>query len=469
VQEDVHGIVDIIEKALAAAVERGAEFVDARLQFYEYQYIVADNGAIRENIYTVRDGVGVRVLYKGSLGYASTTSLTKQAIEEAVERALRTARALGEGKVRLAPYKALQAKAASRYTVNPFEVDDKEKIELVLSTNKAAFQTGSIVSAVTALGAQRDRRIVINTEGSMVETEVVMTGLSHTSVARSNGNLESVGDYESRTAGFEFIRSRDWEEMALDVSRLASMAASARVPPSGSFTLVLDPRMVGLLLHEALGHASEGDIVASGASVIGGRLGEKIAPEYVTIVDDGLVEGGYYVPYDDEGVEKRKTVIVDRGVLSSYLTDRASAAELGIEPSGNGRVMGYSNPVIVRQTNYYMEPGDYSVEELIGEVDEGFYVTAKGSKGGEVDPGMGTFTFSAGVSWRIEKGMLVEPVRGVSLSGNILDVLSNIVALGRDFEVETSVFGGCGKAGQMVRVGTGGPHVLVRNIAIGGR
>ena len=461
--------LDLVEKAIRKALESGAEFVDARIQSYEYQYMVVDNGRLRDATYTTRGGVGFRVLYRGSMGYASTTSLDEERIVEAVERAFRSARALGDGSVRLAPYRVVQARARSRYILDPFDADDKEKIDVILTANKAAMEVGGVVSAVTALGLQRDKRIIVNREGSRVEVEVVATGITHSSIARVNGNMESVGDYETRIEGFEFIRSYDWQELAVEASRLAVIAAGSRVPPAGSYPVVLEPRMVGLLLHEALGHASEGDIVASGASVLKGRIGDTVAASSVTIIDDGLVEGGYYVPFDDEGVEKRPTTVVEEGVLRSYITDRASAAKLGVEPTGNGRVMSYSHPVLARQTNYYMKPGDYTVEELIEEVDEGFYVTVKGSKGGEVDPGMGTFTFSAGVSWRIERGRLAEPVRGVSLSGNILEALKNVRAVGRDFEVETSVFGGCGKQGQLVRVGTGGPHVLVDGIVVGGR
>jgi len=288
-------------------------------------------------------------------------------------------------------------------------------------------------------------------------------------VAKGEKGLEYVSDYDSKVAGFEFIKSMDWEEMAREVSTLAVVTSNADVPKGGEYKVVLDPKMVGLLLHEALGHASEGDLVASGSSILEGKLGTKIGSELVTIYDDGLVPGGYYVPYDDEGVEKTKVVVVENGVLKNLLTDRTSAYKLGLTPTGNGRVMSYSNPVIVRQTNYYMNPGDYSFEELIEDLDNGIYATAKGTKGGQVDPGMGTFTFSAGVSWLIEKGKLSKPLRGVNLSGQILEVLSRVDAVGRDFQVETSVFGGCGKSGQLVRVGTGGPHVRVNGIVVGGR
>lgn len=464
-------IVDYILEAFFKAQERGASYVDARLQSYDYELIVYDNGSLKEHSYNTRVGIGFRVIYQGAVAYSSTTDFSKEAIMEAVDKALKAAKALSlnvKEKVSLAEYKTLVARAASRYVIDPFSVEE-EKLEIAEQANRTAMEQKGIVSAITRLGVQRDKRTVLTSDGIHVDVEVVMTGLSHASVARSEKGMEYVSDYDSRVAGFEYLRSVDWEEMTREVSRLAILASNAEVPKGGEYTVVLEPRMVGLLLHEAFGHASEGDLVDAGSSILQGRIGEKVASDIVTIYDDGRVEGGYYVPYDDEGVEKVKVKVVDKGILSSYLTDRASAQRLNQEPTGNGRVMSFSDPVIVRQTNYYMEPRDYQLEELLEDIDYGIYATAKGSKGGQVDPGMGTFTFSAGVSWLVENGKISKPLRGVNLSGQILEVLSRIDAVGRDFEVETSVFGGCGKAGQMVRVGTGGPHVRVRGMIIGGR
>ncbi|MCE4601169.1 MAG: TldD/PmbA family protein [Desulfurococcales archaeon] len=464
-------VIDYILEAFKKAETLGAEFVDARLQSYDYELIVYDNGLLKEHTYTARKGLGFRVIYKGAVAYGSTARLSRESIIETVEETVRAARSLSnnvEEKVRLADYKAVQAKARSSYIVDPFTVD-LEKLEIAETANKVAMEVKGVVSAVTRLGVQRDRRIVLSSEGTHVDVETVMTGISQASIAKGEKGLEYASDYESRVAGFEFIRSMDWEEMARETSTLAVVASNADVPKGGEYEAVLEPRVVGLLLHEALGHASEGDLVASGSSVLEGRLGSRIGSEKVTIYDDGLVPGGYYVPYDDEGVEKEKVMVVENGVLKGLLADRVNAYKLGLKPTGNGRVMYYSNPVIVRQTNYYMEPGDYSFEELIEDIDYGIYTTAKGAKGGQVDPGMGTFTFSVGVSWLIEKGKLSKPLRGVSLTGQILEVLSRIDAVGRDFEVETSVFGGCGKGGQLVRVGTGGPHVRVKGIVVGGR
>ena len=200
-----------------------------------------------------------------------------------------------------------------------------------------------------------------------------------------------------------------------------------------------------------------------------GKVGERVASELVTIVDDGTVDGGYFYPYDDEGVAKTKTVIVEKGILKGYLNSRETAARLEGEPTGNSRTQDYQNVPIVRQTNYYMEPLDMRFEELVEDIDYGFYIRGVGSMGGEVNPGLGTFTFSVGPSKVIRKGELAETVRGVTISGMILETLKEVDGVGRDFRVRTSVFGGCGKTGQRVRVGDGGPHVRIRRMVVGGR
>jgi TldD protein len=233
--------------------------------------------------------------------------------------------------------------------------------------------------------------------------------------------------------------------------------------------VVADPFVVGLILHEALGHASEGDIVATGGSVLAGKRGEMIASELVTIVDEGVVEGGYYLPFDDEGVEKGRTMIVDRGRLTGYLTDRQAAHKMEAETTGNGRAEDFESMPLVRQSNYYMLEGDMTMEELIEDMDYGLLIQGKGTRGGQVDPGQGTFTFGVGPSKIIEKGKLGELVRGVVISGSILETLKTVDGVGDKTEIRTSVFGGCGKGGQQVTVGMGGPHVRIGKMTIGGR
>ena len=460
-----------LEEVLKYAEGLGAQYVDLRYNVQRVETIVFENGNLREFSSSVRKGLGIRVIVEGYQGYSSTSRLDTGSVKEAVKKAVDLAKALkGKGEeVVLGDAPTIKDRVVAPYKVDPLSVDPKEKLELLSHLNKVGLEAKDVKSSMTRMGIQSDYRVFVSSSGSRVETLVNLVGMGQVSVAGEAGRLERVVDGRSRVAGYEFIKSYDWETLVREVSGLASKAFKAGLPPAGTYTAVITPEVVGLLLHEAFGHASEGDLVEAGSSVLAGRVGEVVASEYVTIVDEGVVEGGYFTPYDDEGVMKGRTVVVEKGILRSFLTSRHVAGKLGIGATGNGRVQDYASVPIVRQTNYYMLPGDYSVEELIEGVEEGIYVTGKGVIGGEVDPGAGTFTFSVGVSWLIRNGEKKEMVRGVTLSGLILDVLKSIDAVGKELEVRTSVFGGCGKNGQTVKVGMGGPHVRVRKITVGGR
>jgi len=460
-----------VDKIINEALRRGVNYIDVRYQEYRYERLVVENKVLKTYTSNINHGVGIRVLVNGYQGYASTSNLSWTSIIESLEKAISLARISKDIGVRidLENIGTVRDKIVSPFRKDPFDVDPDAKAKLLLDLNKQALETNGVKSAITMMGLQRDHRIYASSNGSYIDVTVRLVGIYHQSIAGEAGSMERVMDSRSRVAGYEFIEEYDWTQMISRISSLAIKASKAPTPPAGSYTVVLAPEVVGLLLHEAFGHASEGDTVDAGASVLAGKLGEKVASEYVTIIDEGIVEGGYYHPYDDEGVRKRKTIVVENGVLKNYLTSRHIAKRLGLEPTGNGRAQDYTHIPIVRQTNYYIEPRDYSFEEILEDVDKGLYVTGKGATGGQVNPGTGTFTFGVGVSWIIEKGELKEIVRGVTLSGMILETLKQVDAVGKDLEMRTSVFGGCGKQGQMVRVGFGGPHIRVKKIVVGGR
>ncbi len=460
-----------LEEVVGLALRLGASWADARFQEYRYEYIVVENGVLKTFSSSFSVGLGVRVLVDGFQGFASTSRLDRESIREIVEKAVSVARSSSRraSRVELEEVRVVRDKVVSSYRVDPFSVDPSVKTKLLLELNGVSRSFSGVRAAITSMGLQYDRRVYVSSDGAYVDVSVRMVGLGHQSVAGEAGVLERVYDSRARIGGYEFIEEYDWEGLVREVSELAVKAARAKTPPPGSYAVVLSPEMVGLLLHEAFGHASEGDGVYAGASVLAGRLGKRVASEHVTIVDEGVVSGGYYHPYDDEGVRKEKTIVVEKGVLKNYLTSREIAKRLGLKPTGNARAQDYENLPLVRQTNYYMAPGDYDSDEILEDVDRGLYVTGKGAGGGEVNPGTGTFTFGAGVSWIIEKGELKEIVRGVTLSGMILETLKEVDAVGKDLEIRTSVFGGCGKHGQMVRVGFGGPTIRVRRMVIGGR
>jgi TldD protein len=458
-----------LEKILDKAVKRGASYADVRFQSYDSELVSVENKVLEGYSSRKLSGFGIRVFLNGAVGFASSSDLSPTNVEKTLDNAVKAAKAIKNGESSLVDVKISKANVKSNVKIDPFDVSSEEKVSIALDTNKAAWINDKIKSASTRLGITRDYRWFGSSEGSRTTVQTTMVGLMHTSVAQAVGVMEWVPHSESMCAGFEFIKSKDWNSFSHSVSELALEAVSSKSPPPGTYPVVVDPEIVGVLLHEAFGHASEGDLVSSGESVLNNRTGSRLASEDVTIVDEGVVERGYYCPFDDEGVRKEKTVIVEKGVLKGFIYDRKSASKLGGKATGNGRAQDFENLPIVRQTNYVMQPSTCQFEELIEDIDSGVYVRGRGSTGGEVEVGMGTFTFGVGPSKIIRKGELAETVRGVVISGSILDTLKTVDAVGKDLVVKTGVFGGCGKSGQRAPVGFGGPHIRVRKMTVGGR
>jgi len=462
---------DVLAKLVEEARRLGASYSEARFQEVVTTAITFENGLLKTYESDRLRGIGVRVLLGGAWGYSSSSDMELSRLKKTIRQAIKIARSSQKRslEVNVGTQRTIQDKVGVQAKIDPNEIRPEEKIQVGIQANKAAIISDTIKNATTRLGTFTDKRLFVNSEGSRIEVNSSMAGLQQLSVAVSGGKIERVSDGESRCAGFEFIQDKDWTKFCAEISELAAKVVDAQMPVAGTFEVVVDPDLVGLILHEAFGHASEGDLVTTKESVLQGKLGTTLAGPDVTIYDQGRIEGGYFVPYDDEGVSKTQTTIVDEGVLRGYLHSRQTAMEMHMEPTGNARAMNFENSPIVRQTNYYMKPREYSLEELAEGIERGYYIKGRGAIGGQVDVGGGTFTFAVGPSFLIEKGEIKEMVRGTTVSGMVLETLQTIDAVGKDLKISTSVFGGCGKGAQMVRVGDGGPHVRIRKITLGGR
>ena len=450
--------------------EMGADYVDVRYQEHTYEFILLDNGVVRESTVSKSRGVGFRVFYKGFVGYASTNDLNEPSLKNALEQALRIARAL-EGRsrpARVASRGVYRDRVVSDYSIDPVDVDVSEKVDLLKAIHATLREERALSSVVLRYGFEKDRRVIASSRGDYVDFTRRMVGVGGVLVAQAEGSMERLSHGESRVAGWEFVKNFDWERLFKENAELVVGALKAKTLPPGKYDVVLDNEMVGLLIHEAFGHASEADIVMSGGSVLENKVGSVVASELVSIVDDGRVSGGVYLPYDDEGTPKVKVYLIEKGVFRGYLHNLETAGFFNASPTGNGRSMTYADNVLVRQTNIYLEPGDWDPYEIIQDTKRGVYLKGRGASGGQVNPATGSFTFTSGPSFIIEGGEVQGMIRGVMIAGNILETLLNVDAVGLDLEVKTSVFGGCGKGGQMVRVGDGGPHVRVRGVALGG-
>jgi TldD protein len=266
--------------------------------------------------------------------------------------------------------------------------------------------------------------------------------------------------------GLEYINKRKAADIAQAAARLAVLNLSAQEAEAGVQTVVMGNAESAVLLHEAVGHGLEADFNYKKLSNYSGRVGQKVASEHCTVVDEGLftnMRGTINV--DDEGNAPQSTTLIENGILRGYMTDRISAKQLGVKPSGNGRRQAYNHPPMPRMTNTYLQPGKYSAEEILKTVKKGIY--AKGFTGGNVDITKGDFTFSCSECYLIEDGKITAPLKGVTLVGNGPDVMTKVTMVGNDLKFTDGGWT-CGKSGQMVPVGMGTPTVKVSEITVGG-
>ncbi|MFH0897140.1 MAG: TldD/PmbA family protein [Candidatus Bathyarchaeota archaeon] len=461
--------MDLAEYIIDQAFTLGASYAGILRYKMNSSMITAENGALKSYISGETSGLGIRVIVDGVLGIASSTTLNRETLRQRVEYAVKMAKVSGDRIERTQFSNTNIVKASSRSPVKklPNSISAKDKIAITIDANKSSMLEG-VKNSVTRLAWLSERRVFKSSEGADVDNELTMTGLSQSCISSFHGNMEYVSDSKSQCAGFEFISQTDWCRFSKEISEASLKAVKARVPKAGIYKVVADSDLVGLILHEAFGHASEADLVTTGESILDGSLCKEVSSSLVTIIDDGAVEDGYFLLYDDEGVVKKRQTVVEKGVLRGLLHSRETAYKMGTTSTGNARVQSFGNKPLVRQTNLFMKAGNQEFEELIEDIDDGLYICGRGSMGGEVDVGLGTFTFRAGPSYFIRKGEVDTMVRGVSISGMILETLKNVDAVGKYVIIRTSIFGGCGKGDQLTRVGHGGPHIRIGKVAVGG-
>lgn len=457
----------LYEKWLDRARRGGATYADLRVQRSESHGLELRNGKIERAVEGRETGMGLHVLAGGAWGFAATNDVTVGAFERMLERALALARAVARETKEpsgVAPEATHRAKIAWRPKVAPGDVDPSEK-EAVVRLMDDAVRTFKVVKSTT--GSYSDRTLAqefYSSEGTRVTMEITRTVAQVHFVARGSGQVTSRRIRIGAAQGFELFSEVDYAKKAEEAARATIRLLRAPAAPSGRMTVVTDSELTGVFSHEAVGHASEGDLVASGESCLAGKLGQRIGSPLVTLVDDGTIPKSFgSMPYDDQGVRQRRRVLVDKGVFRSYLLDRVAGKKLGQASSGSARAESYASRPLVRMSNTFIEPGALSFEELLEDVKDGVY--AVGSRGGQVDTAKGSFQFSAQEAYRIRGGELAEPLRDVSLTGSTLETLANIDGVSKEWALGDP--GYCGK-GQWVPVGDGGPHLRIRDAIVGG-
>jgi TldD protein len=450
---------DVLERVLTASLVKGGDFAEV---FAEDRYAtgaVLDDGRIEE-LSSARDrGAGVRVVVGETTGFAHTADLSEAGLLAAAAAAAAVARA--GGPTRTAPLVAgptvrREAKEA---------VEKSRKIELLERADEAARATAGSVRQVSAsYGDSRRRFLVATSDGLLVGDDQIRTRFGVSCVAVGDTGMQTGYETVARTIGFELFDDFDIEELARTAARRAVTKLSARPAPSGDVPLVIQSGSGGILFHEACGHGLEADHIVKDASAYTGHLGDLVASPLVTLVDDGTVgtEWGTF-GIDDEGHTAQRNVLIENGVLTSYMWDLLRARKEGRQSSGNGRRQSYRHLPMVRMTNTFIMNGTDDPEAILADTPSGVYVARLG--GGQVNTATGDFVFGTTEAYLIEDGRITEPLRDANLIGNGPEVLRRIDAVAGDFDMCP---GTCGKDGQSVPVGCGQPTLRVTAVTIGG-
>ena len=450
---------DLLKSALVG--DGGTDHVELRYHSKVFRSLSVQDGKLERSTTRRREGVGVRVLAHGTWGFAATDDLTVAGVRRAIDAArvaAHTTADLRSDSVELAPAELAVGDFTAPGVEEVLARSLDARVALVLEAARLARAASSrIQSAGSTYNEIVTHKAIVTSDGADVAFRFARPELSINTVASEDGTRTQVSESVGVTGGWDCLFRTPIAQLAEKSARTAVDLLRAKAPEGGRTTVILAPAVVGLLVHEAIGHTVEADFVTSG-SVARGKLGHTVASELVTLCDSGRSEyvpgAGGALPVDDEGVVAGRTAIIEAGVLKSYLHDRQTAARFGVAPTGNARAWEYADKPLIRMRNTYIEPGERSIDDIIASTDDGYLLD--GARNGQADA-TGEFTFGVLTARRIRKGTVGELVRGVSVTGNAFDVLRSVDAVSREFAWDLGS-GHCGK-GQPAKVDAGGPYI----------
>jgi len=465
--EDRFGLTSsVLERLLGSELAGRVDHADLYLEYRISEDLTLEEGAVKKASRHVSQGAGIRAQSGERTGYAHTDDLALPNLEEAA----RQARAIADQAGASAVVAVGTGRPHDLYTLAepPVTAALDRKLALLGQVDKAARAADPRVKQVIASLGSEDVVVLIATPSGWTVGDVrPLTRLNVTVIVEENGRRE-IGSYGGggRVPLDFFLEGERWRRFTSEAVRQATVKLSAVEAPAGEMTVVLGPGWPGILLHEAVGHGLEGDFNRKKTSAFSGRIGQKVASELVTVIDDGTIanrRGSLNV--DDEGVPTRRNVLIENGVLVGYMQDRLNARLMGVEPTGNGRRESYAHQPMPRMTNTFMLSGSDDPAEILRSVPRGLYAVNFG--GGQVDITSGKFVFSASEAYLIENGKVTRPVKGATLIGNGPDALTRVSRVGNDLKMDEGV-GTCGKDGQSVPVGVGLPTIRIDGITVGG-
>ncbi|NIO49586.1 MAG: TldD/PmbA family protein [Candidatus Aminicenantes bacterium] len=465
--ENEFGITDsLCQNVLAEALSKGGDFADLFFEHTISNRISLEDGKVNRATSNIALGAGIRTVKGDQVGYGFTQELTENSMLNAASTAATIASA--EGKKPADKFEPLKMKNYYPLKTLLTSVPLKSKLPLVQSTNDKCFALSPLIVKVSAgFYDQQKRILVVTSDGVKAEDLQPRTYLYTTVIAEKNGKRERGRWNIGGRWDFSFYTTAVASEIAQTAVDRALVLFDAVQPPAGEMPVVLGPGVTGVLLHEAIGHGMEADFNRKKISTYSTMLGKKVAESFVTIIDDGTIPNLLgSINTDDEGVPGQKTVLVDKGILSSYMYDKISARHYKVKSTGNGRRQSYQHFVQPRMRNTYMLAGQATPEDVIKSVDKGIYV--QDVSNGQVRIGEGDFAFYVSQGRIIENGKLGAPIKDINIMGNGPKMLKNTTMLANDLEMSRGGGGACGKGGQAVPCGFGQPTCLVKSMTVGG-
>jgi len=457
----------LIEAELAArvgerALRKGGDFAEVFCEERGGLGLAVDESRVERVQRGAERGAGVRVVRGETTYFAHVDGLGERDLERAADAVAAAARG---DRIEPQALEAVQAARPQEIATPPGDVPAERKADLLRTCDETARSAGDEVAQVLASYAEGRRSVTVaNSNGRFATDERTRVRLGVQVVARRDGTVETGFETLGGHRGFELVESGAAERTAERAAGVALTLLGADPAPAGAMPVVVGGGFGGVLFHEMTGHGLEADHIQKGASVYAGKLEQQVAATHLDAYDDGRLPGEWGTDgIDDEGTPTQATAVIHEGRITSYLYDLVRARKDGVDSTGNGRRESFRHLPIPRMTNTYIAPGEARPEELIAEIDKGFYAVS--FAGGQVDPTTGDFVFGVSEGYLIENGEKTKPCRGATLIGNCLDALGKIDAVASDFEMKT---GFCGKGGQTVPVGTGQGHVRIRELTVGG-
>jgi TldD protein len=455
---------ELIKKVLDKALSNGADFAEIFVENTYNSLISFNDNKTKQNIVGKDHGAGVRVFYGHTAIYAITNDLSEKSLMAAAEAASKAGS--GNSKKEFIDLTNLEFTSRHPFLVPNSDVAKKDKIDFIRKINAASRNYDPSITQVDINMIEKMQEVMIaNSEGLLATDKRNYSRVLVSSIA-SNGSEKQTGTKgPGRMAGYEFFQSLDPVALGEETADVAARMLRSEYAPSGKFPVVVDNGFGGVIFHEACGHSLETTSVAKGASVFADKLGKQIANPLVTAIDDGTIPNEWGSEnIDDEGLPTKKTILIENGILKSYMVDKLGGLKMGLEPTGSGRRQSYKFAPTSRMRNTYIAAGKSKLEDLIASIDYGIY--AKKMGGGSVLPGTGNFNFAVSEGYIIRNGKVQEPVRGATLIGNGADALLKISMVADNLAMAQGM---CGSVSGSVPTNVGQPAIKIDEIIVGGR